>query len=58
VHDETDAAGVVLVPRIVEAGRVGWRCEERHETTFIADLDSEGKYNDHISRMSKWNVCF
>jgi hypothetical protein len=52
VHDEADSAGVVLVPGIIEAGRLGWLCDERHERTFIADLDSEGKYNFHIRRMT------
>src|SRR5262249_35057693 len=46
VHDEADAAGVVLVARIVEAGG-GWQMT-RHGLPVIADLDAEEKYNDPI----------
>ena len=53
VDDEADAAGVVLVLGIVETGRVGRAREKRHDRAFIADLNSEGKYNDHIESMTE-----
>jgi hypothetical protein len=48
VDDEADAAGVVLVPGIVKAGGGARLCDKGHGEAFIADLDSEEKYNDHI----------
>ena len=55
VHDEADAAGVVLVERIVEAGWCRWSGDSGHDRTFIAYPDSEEKYNDHILRITKRN---
>jgi hypothetical protein len=46
VDDEADAAGVVLVARIVEAGSTGRRVE--HATAVFAVPESEVKYNDLI----------
>ena len=53
VDDEADAAGVVLVARIVEgewAGRGG-----RHGLPVITCPESEVKYNDPIGSIRSWN---